>query len=88
MPPAVRRSSAASTVARLVRAGRAFGLAIVVAAAMLVGYDLWVWISSAHALERLTGLRVDALVRVRIRPAALARTMAPGARRFLQGQLR
>ncbi len=51
----------------LARAGRALVAAVVIGALGLVGYDAWLWLFAGDALERITGVRVDAQLQFHVR---------------------
>jgi hypothetical protein len=63
-------------------------MAIVVAAMALVGYDTWLWLFSAPALERITGLHLEAQVQVRILAADTRLASTPLLRIRIDSSLR
>ena len=67
---------------RRARAGRALLAAMLVGALGLVGYDAWLWLFAGDALERITGVRIDAQLQFHVRlvpvsPAARATHARP-----------
>ena len=77
MPVAAPSPSSPPSHAKLLRAGRMLVAAVVVGALALVGYDAWLWLFAGDALERITGVHLDASLQFQVRlvPVARARTM-------------
>jgi hypothetical protein len=76
MPVASPSSTSLPSRAPLLRAGRALLAAVVIGALGLVGYDAWLWLFAGDALERITGVQVDAQLRLHVRlvPVSTTRT--------------
>ncbi len=66
MPVAVPLPSSPPAHAKLLRAGRMLVAAVVVGALALVGYDAWLWLFAGDALERITGVHLDASLQFQV----------------------
>ena len=67
MPAANPPSSSPPPHAKLLRAGRMLLAIIVIGALGLVGYDAWLWLFAGDALERITGVHLDAQLQFQVR---------------------